>query len=511
MEIPMFLLSIVWLALFIVELVKGLTRAQEIVIYIIWGIFIFEYLLKLFLAPRKLGYIRQNWITLIALIVPALRVLRIFYALRLLQSARFLSSTKIIRALTSGKRFVSELKEAQGLAPEPEMHAGILIASGKTGNNESLKNFCKRMAADAEPELQSATGINWHFHYPEPVKLQHDKPHLPSDFLDDAARAMAEGPYDTVIVVTDVPLTSRKKRIEPGLASPTSRVAVISAAKLTQTGRESANLQLEDAQVRWNAAKLLLHLLGHIMGLSHRKHARSAVMKPFEFSRNLQTLPQFNAEERKHLQKRRERLPERELKEGNVLESLVFHILMAFRHPKELLLPLLRNGSLLLPLSLPGLATAAVAPSFLLVFTAEIWDVGLNMSNITAGVFAVVSIVGASLYLVQAQSLFLPRKEKKILTEHLAVANSVIYFSMLMASIGLFLMVGALMMVIEIYVFPPDLMQTWPTLDKPAISLGDQLRLATFISTVGVITGALAGGFESRTVIRHLALFEKEV
>lgn len=51
-------------------------------------------------------------------------------------------------------------------------------------------------------------------------------------------------------------------------------------------------------------------------------------------------------------------------------------------------------------------------------------------------------------------------------------------------------------------------MQPWPTLDQPAIELSDKLRLAAFISTVGVTTGALAGGLESRAVIRHLALFE---
>ena len=66
------------------------------------------------------------------------------------------------------------------------------------------------------------------------------------------------------------------------------------------------------------------------------------------------------------------------------------------------------------------------------------------------------------------------------------------------------------MLAIELYIFPEDLMQTWPTLDRPRIGLADQLRLASFISTIGVTTGALAGGFESRAVIQHLALFLDE-
>src|SRR5690606_20860246 len=126
------------------------------------------------------------------------------------------------------------------------------------------------------------------------------------------------------------------------------------------------------------------------------------------------------------------RLPERELYGSNVLARLIFHILMAFRHLPTLVKPLMRNRALFLPLSLPSLATAAVAPSFLLVFTAEIWDVGLNMTNQTTILYAVVSIIAASFYLVRIQSLFLPHREKRVLTEHLAVANTVIFLSILL-------------------------------------------------------------------------------
>jgi hypothetical protein len=70
-------------------------------------------------------------------------------------------------------------------------------------------------------------------------------------------------------------------------------------------------------------------------------------------------------------------------------------------------------------------------------------------------------------------------------------------------------MVGLLMLFMELYVFPSDLIQTWPTLNKQAVNLTDLIRLASFISTVGVTTGALAGGFESRAVIRELSLFRR--
>lgn len=509
MEIPMFLLAIVWLYLFVLELAKGLTAFQDILIYIIWALFVFEFLLKLFLSPRKISYIKRNWITVIALIVPALRVFRLLNALRLLQSTRFISSTHIIRALTSGKRFWSALKEAQGPAPEPEMHIGILIEYSKTEKLDEIKIFSEILAADVIPKLEEGTEIKWHFHIAEPARLESDKAVKPSAFLDDSSLLMAEGPYDAILVVTDVMLVSKENKLSAGLASPTSRIIVLSTGKITSTGRDRQKYKLADDIVRWNGAKLLLQLFGFIMGLKSRKPTKTSVMNPVTFSEDISGVPSFRENEKKILRKNVNHLPERELKGGNALETFVFHILMALRHPKDLFYPLLRNRAILLPLALPGLATAAVAPSFILVFTAEIWDVGLHMTNSTATIFAIISIITASFYLVKVQSLFLPRKEKRIITEHLAVANSVIYLTIFIACIGLFLMVAGLMMVIETWIFPADLMQTWPTLDKKVIMLQDKLRLAVFISTVGVITGALAGGFESRTVIQHLALFRE--
>lgn len=507
LEIPMFLLAMLWLYLFIVEIVAGLSPFQETLISAIWILFILEFFIKLIVAPRRLSFIKDNWITMIALLMPALRVFRIFRALRLLRSVRVINSTKVIRALTSGRRFFSALKEAQGPQPTLEMNVGVLIASGKIGTEEALLAYAEQLVKDVKPEMERSTGIPWIFDITESYKLGSEETKRPSDFLDSASLTMAEGPYDAVAVITDVGLMSRKNRVVAGLASPISRVMVISTRKLTSTTRNQPLLPLTDFKVKTKSAALLLHLIGHLLGLKDTKGTDSKIMGISDFNKDLKSTPRFNTEEVNLLKKRAKKAPDRELHNGNDVEAFIFHLLMTFRHMKTFLKPIYSNSALFLPLSLPSLATAAVAPSILLIFGAEIWDVGLGMTNGTAAFFAAISIMLASFYLARVQALFLPRKEKRVLTEHLAVANSVIYFSIFLACVGLFLMVGVLTMIIEIYVFPPDLMQTWPTLDKPEILLEDKIRLAVFISTIGVTTGALAGGLESRTIIQHLALF----
>lgn len=499
LEIPMFLLATVWLFLFVSELISGLSVLQERIVFFIWLTFILEFVVKLTLAPRRILFLKNNWITLIALGIPALRIFRMVRAISILNSVRVINSTKIIRAITSGKRFLSSLQEAQGPLPVAELDVGILIAVSRKENKESVLSFVKQLQVDVQEELDSSSGIPWNFDLTDDLFLENDRPRSPSEFLDAATQRMSEGPYDLVVVVTDVGLVSRKKNIVPGLSSSVTRTMVISLRKLSTTGKGRSNLLFTSETIRSRGAFLFLHLLAQVFHLGTTNLPTGGKKKPG-----------FTSEQKKIMQKKASKLPDRELKEGTALESLIFHILMAFRHPKEVISPLFMNGSLFLPLSLPGLATAAVAPAIILVFTAEIWDVGLGMSNATATLFALVSIMLASFYLVNVQNLFLPKKEKRILTEHLAVANTVIYLSIFLACIGLFLLVGLLMIILEFYVFPPDLMQTWPTLKTGKIGFEEKLRLAVFISTVGVTTGALAGGLEKRTVIQHLALFRSK-
>ncbi|MAM88596.1 MAG: hypothetical protein CME36_14925 [unclassified Hahellaceae] len=511
LEIPMFLLAVAWLVLLLIELTKGLSLMQERFVMGIWIIFILEYLLKFILAPHKLRYVKQQWLTLIALFIPAFRAFRLLNAIRVLRVTPVLTTTRMVRALTSGSRFIRAMQEAQGPQPSPEMNVGVLLAVSRSTDVSTIRSFARRISEQAKSPLQAASGIDWKFHITDPIMLESENSLRPSDFLDDASLRMAEGPFDAVIVITDVGLLSRQKHMEAGLASSVTRVMIMSTRELVAARRGDPARGYASDLVLQDGLTLLLHLLGRMCGLNNKTSRQSSIMRPFRRSDAVRPKPTFTDKERQVLHKRAPRLPERELRGSNVLTRLVFHMLMAFRHLPTLVRPLLRNRALLLPLSLPSLATAAVAPSFLLVFTAEIWDVGLNMSNQTTAWYAVVSIVAASFYLVRIQSLFLPHREKRVLTEHLAVANAVIFLSILLACVGLFFLVASLMFLVEIYIFPEGLMKTWPTLlDQVEINWGDKARLAAFISTIGVTTGALAGGLDSRTVIRHLALFHEE-
>ena len=509
LEAPMFVLALVWLYLFIVELTGELSSFQETLVLIIWVLFLLEFLLKLYLAPKKISYLRHNWIAAIALAIPALRVFRLVRALSILSSARVVSIGRFVRALTSANRFVTDLKEAQG-ARSREMNCGIIACLSNSAQASEIKLLAEQLIRDVRPELETATGIEWQFDYAGETLLNDDSPRMAAEFLPTAGRAMAEGPYDLLLVLTDVGLISRTNKSVAGLASPVTRIAVASLRKLQLTGRGVANLPLQHPDVRWNLANLTLHLTGHLSGLKESAD-KGSVLARFQLQKDAHAITGYNMQEREYLRKAAPKLPEREMRGGMALSSFIFHLIMGFRHIGKVIPPLFRNKSIFLALALPGLATAAVAPALLLVFTAEIWDVGINMANGKAILFSVLSVLFASIYLIYIQNLFLPKKEDYIITEHLAVANVVIFCSILLACIGLFLILGLVMLLIEIYIFPDGLMLTWLTIERTAVTLADQIRLAAFISAIGTVTGALAGGLDQGSILRHLALFRKNV
>ena len=110
MEVPLLVLGFLWLALLALELIHGLTPPLETASTVIWIIFLVDFGTKLILAPRRLVYLRANWLTALALLVPAFRVLRIARVVRLARAARAARSLRLFRMLTSVNRGMRALR-----------------------------------------------------------------------------------------------------------------------------------------------------------------------------------------------------------------------------------------------------------------------------------------------------------------------------------------------------------------------------------------------------------------
>jgi voltage-gated potassium channel len=114
LEMPMLVLGFAWLALLIIELIWGLSPLLETIGTLIWVIFIVDFGVKFALAPHKGRYLKNNWLTAIALLVPALRVFRIVRVVRLLRVARAVRGLRLVRVITSLNRGMKVLGASMG-------------------------------------------------------------------------------------------------------------------------------------------------------------------------------------------------------------------------------------------------------------------------------------------------------------------------------------------------------------------------------------------------------------
>ena len=78
----MALLGFLWLALFLLELTRPLTRPLVLLSTAFYAIFLGDFILRLATAGDKWRYLRKNWLLALCLIVPALRFLRVLSVLR---------------------------------------------------------------------------------------------------------------------------------------------------------------------------------------------------------------------------------------------------------------------------------------------------------------------------------------------------------------------------------------------------------------------------------------------
>ena len=132
LEWPMMLLGLLWLALLVLELTRGLSPILLGISRAIWIVFIADFVFRLAIAPRRLHYVRENWLTALALLLPALRVLRFARVLRALRAARGLRLLRVVTSLNRGMRALGRTMQRRGVGYVALLTL-LVIAGGAAG------------------------------------------------------------------------------------------------------------------------------------------------------------------------------------------------------------------------------------------------------------------------------------------------------------------------------------------------------------------------------------------
>ncbi len=113
-------LALIAVCLLIAEFLIRLNSPWNLIVYgsqiAIWAIFLVAFVVELSLAPKKLLYVRRNWLLVIALFVPALRVLRAAQSLQFLRTARVVRGATVVRGFTSVGRAMEAIRSFLGFS-----------------------------------------------------------------------------------------------------------------------------------------------------------------------------------------------------------------------------------------------------------------------------------------------------------------------------------------------------------------------------------------------------------
>jgi voltage-gated potassium channel len=123
----MLVLSVVWLALVVADLTGHSSKLTQTFGVVIWVIFIAEFLLRLILAPRRLSFLARNWLTIIALVVPAFRILAAFRAFRVLRALRGVSIVRIVGTANRGMNALRRSMRRRGVGYVVLLTIGVTL------------------------------------------------------------------------------------------------------------------------------------------------------------------------------------------------------------------------------------------------------------------------------------------------------------------------------------------------------------------------------------------------
>lgn len=80
---------------------SGLARALLVAGWVLWSIFVAEFLVRFYIAPSKSHFLRKNWWQILLLALPFLRFIRVLRVLRAARASRVVSSA--VRATRSAR------------------------------------------------------------------------------------------------------------------------------------------------------------------------------------------------------------------------------------------------------------------------------------------------------------------------------------------------------------------------------------------------------------------------
>jgi hypothetical protein len=151
---------------------------------------------------------------------------------------------------------------------------------------------------------------------------------------------------------------------------------------------------------------------------------------------------------------------------------------------------------------------AASSALFILLVTAEVWEVGLRQEPALVIAIAVAAMAAVTLFMLVRQRLLITRGHRG-LTEQIAVTNVAVVLTVALGLLTTFSVLLGLTLWIAWLVVPADIVAAWSAGGDPPPA-ARYVAFAGFVASLAILIGALGASFEEQDYLRHVAYVDEE-
>jgi predicted Zn-dependent protease len=322
------------------------------------------------------------------------------------------------------------------------------------------------------------------------------------DFLSLAVSEKLERGMNFLLLITEVDLLASTLSYTLALPSQLTNIGVISTRRLTPSfWGEDPNPEVTASRL----TSLMLHTFGHLLNLPHDPNPTN-VMYDIKAVEDLDSMRGFTPDQ---IETIRLVIPCEAHEHISHRSFWRFTLIQIFHNWDAILRAALRSNPFRLITRLPTMLAAAISVIIALFFTPEPWDVGSSVKTYQLVIFALISIVVATLVLYSAFKLDTIMSRNRTYAESTIITGVATLLSLFLTMVILFALFLTLIYLTAVTIFPRILMETWPT-TQPAITVMDHVRLGLFLASIGLLAGSLGGRSDSKQVIRSVLFLDEE-
>lgn len=162
----------------------------------------------------------------------------------------------------------------------------------------------------------------------------------------------------------------------------------------------------------------------------------------------------------------------------------------------------------LLPVRLGRMSAAALSVLFVLMMTAEAWELGVSRTLGQVLGLAVGVLVATTALVVRRQSLWVRSAGRE--TEQTALSNLATVFIVGLGLASTLCLLVLIALVAGLLVFDGPVVEGW-SVETDGLELGERLVFSAFASAIAIVAGALGASFEEAEDFHHIARVDREL